>query len=248
MEPFTWALIIGGIASAVSGIAGAISADSASERATNMQQKALDKVDKLAEEQKSIINQQLAEWKTMFGDVQTSVVNYFKNLTPDKRETLGFQNLEKHYADATRRLSANFAQRGLSNSGARVQSETALAQMLAEGKARVSASATEGVAREKAGFLQLGLHQKNALNATLLGINQKQIDQQMAMFGHYGDRANQADLAKGQIIGDSIGMFGDFAKTGLMLSALQDNGGKLGGSRQTLDMSKGKIDFSLPVG
>jgi hypothetical protein len=142
------------IAAAAIGVAGAVytsnkaskSADRAAQVASNAEQARLD-----------FEREQWDEWQTTYGGIEDSLAAYYETLTPTMRITQGLEAHEKEMNRARQMISENLAQRGISNSGIATQINTELAVSSAEERARIRAAAPLEVAKEKLGFLQVGL-------------------------------------------------------------------------------------------
>jgi len=145
--------IIGG---AAIGLVGAIitskgakkSAEEAAEIATDAEDARLD-----------FEREQWQEWRDTYGPIEDSLAAYYETLTPSFRATQGLEAHEKEMNRARQNLSENLAQRGIATSGIAAQVETELAVSSAEERARIRAAAPLEVAKEKLGFLQVGLGQ-----------------------------------------------------------------------------------------
>jgi hypothetical protein len=101
--------------------------------------------------------EQWDEWNATYGPVQDQLANYYETLTPTMRITQGLEAHEKEMNRARKSIEESFAQRGISMSGIAAQTKTELSVASAEERARIRAAAPLEVAKEKLGFLQVGL-------------------------------------------------------------------------------------------
>lgn len=103
--------------------------------------------------------EQWDEWQATYGPVQDQLANYYETLTPTFRVTQGLEAHEKEMNRSLKKIEESFAQRGISTSGIAAQTRTELSVASAEERARIRAQAPLEVAKEKLGFLQIGLGQ-----------------------------------------------------------------------------------------
>ena len=101
--------------------------------------------------------EQWQEWQDTYGNVEDQLAAYYETLTPSFRATQGLEAHEKEMNRALKNLRENLDQRGIGISGIAGQVETEFAVSSAEERARIRASAPLEVAKEKLGFLQVGL-------------------------------------------------------------------------------------------
>lgn len=188
-----------GLVSGISGIAGSVASSKAAREAKSQQDQYYAKARAGAEAQKAYYEQQLSDWKAMFGNVETQVADYFNNLSPEVRQNQYFQRLEQNYAASSQRLNETLAQRGLSSSGIVAAANTQLLQNLASSKAQAAIQAQDEVAQQKLGFYQLGVGQKNRLQAGYDNAVNQQINLNAQMAGVAGQQANayQQQAAQG---------------------------------------------------
>lgn len=101
--------------------------------------------------------EQWDEWQATYGPIEDSLANYYNTLTPSFRATQGLEAHEKEMNRAMKNLNENLAQRGIATSGIAAQQQTDMSIASAEERARIRAAAPLEVAKEKLGFLQVGL-------------------------------------------------------------------------------------------
>lgn len=131
----------------------------------------------LAKEQIKFQKEQYADWKAVYGDIQTNLGDYYKKLTPEKVTALGLENQQKEFQAAMQQVDADFARRGISADSGLVRSVKAKATFQnAEKRADIRTNAEQAVQDAKLGFLGVGLGQGTQMlgiigNAYGQGIN-----------------------------------------------------------------------------
>jgi hypothetical protein len=106
--------------------------------------------------------EQYQEWQDTYGGIEDNLAAYYDQLTPTLRATQGLEAFEKEKDIALTGLRENLAQRGISTSGIAAQTETSVAVSSAAERARIRAAAPMETAKEKLGFLTVGLGQDAA--------------------------------------------------------------------------------------
>lgn len=144
------ALLIGAGVSAGVGIYGANKQAQTAKDAQKQQAKA-------QEAELGFAQEQQAKWESVFGPIQENLSRYYQNLSPDAVAARGVQQFEQERTTALERTRETLAQRGLSTSGVSAAVEMASEFQGAEGRAQIRAEAPMQAAREKLGFLQVGL-------------------------------------------------------------------------------------------
>lgn len=186
----------------------ASSASSASEAATSASQEAAQLQYKTSQEQLDYQKQLHDEWTSIFGDVQSNLASYYKNLSSDTVASLGIQNLEKQYVQSRTNLDTALAKRGITDSGATVSGLSQLESARMLGKAEIQANAPAQAAAQKLGFLQTGLNQQSSINAGISNAYTNQVGllgQQSANQLTYANQQAQQAAAGYAGIGSSIG-------------------------------------------
>lgn len=121
----------------------------------------------LAKEQFQFQKDQYADWKAVYGDIQTNLGEYYKNLGSDKIVALGLQNQQTEFQKAQMQVERNFAQRGLTGSGAEMAVKANSTFQNAEARARIRSEGPEKVAAQKLQFLGIGLGQGTQMLQTI---------------------------------------------------------------------------------
>lgn len=99
------------------------------------------------------------DWKSIYGDIQQNLSDYYLDLSPDQYEVVGLEALEEEKAKSLTRLNENLAQRGITDSGLAAAAEIGIEMDSASDRADIRRSAPGLVAQEQLSFLQVGLGQ-----------------------------------------------------------------------------------------
>jgi len=184
----SWA-VVGG---AAIGLAGSVYSSSKSSKAAKQagNQAADADAERLAFER-----EQYDDWQDTYGGIEDSLADYYETLSPTLRISQGLEAYEKEKNRAMSDLQDSFAQRGIETSGIKAQTDTSVALSSAAERARIRATAPMEVAKEKLGFLQVGLGQNpNAGMRDALG------DTQTRAHGIENITARNAGEASGAVI------------------------------------------------
>lgn len=180
------ALLVGSAVSAGVGIYGANKSAKSAKDAQKQQANAQASELGFAKEQQ-------AKWEGVFGPIQDNLSKYYQNLSPDAVAAKGVQQFEQERTVALERTRETLAQRGLASSGVSAAVEMASEFEGAQGRAQIRADAPMQAAREKLGFLQVGLaSDPSAQTANTLG---RHTQQQASTAANAQQRA---DVAAGQ--------------------------------------------------
>lgn len=196
------ALAIGGAA-----VAGAAASSSAASKASKSANAATAASSDAAANQLAFSKEQYEDWKSVFGDVQDNLSAYYKNLTPDTIEAAGIQNINKEYANVSKGITQQLAQRGISGSGLEAQAMVDLAQKQAQDTATVRAQAPLIAAQEKSKFLSLGLGQGAQAVANVGNAYQTQANLASQQAGMYNQQAAQASAGVGSALGSGVSSY-----------------------------------------
>lgn len=149
----TWGLVIGAGVS----LYGAKKASSASSKA-NANADQANKASIEANQADQAFQQQVYDdWKAVFGDVQTNLASYYKNLNPTFATAQGLEAFETEKNRALTNIREGFEQRGIATSGLAYKAEADVSMLSAVERAKIRANAPRQVAEEKLGFLNAGL-------------------------------------------------------------------------------------------
>ena len=195
---------IAGIAMAVGGIVQGITGYFTAKEQNKIANDQLNLMRQQIENQKNMFDAQLefgkdiwSQWKQNFGDTQTEVAEYYRNLTDENLKyryelanTEANNTLLQQYNTAKQSLENQYAKQGIQNSGAAITGNIQLQQQMLQQRAQNSwqtqmqkATAMEQIMGQKAGWVQQG---NNLFNTATNIINQAysnngQINAQMAM-------------------------------------------------------------------
>jgi hypothetical protein len=101
--------------------------------------------------------QRYSDWKSIFGDIQTNLKDYYASRTPRALTASNLQAFETEKARALTNLRESFETRGIANSGLAMAAESDLEMMSMGERARIRAEAPGMAAAEKLSFLTAGL-------------------------------------------------------------------------------------------
>lgn len=146
--------------------------------------------------------QRYNRWKSIYGELETNLGNFYKGLSPDTYAAQGLQTLEQSFSDQIGKLNEMFAQEGVS-AGAKAELLTGATLQHAKDKATTRFEAPFKVAEQQSNFLALGLGQgdKIANNITndMKGVGEAKAGKQAALANMYGQEANAAYGAAGDL-------------------------------------------------
>lgn len=113
------------------------------KQAQEAAQKAAEQEQKWREEQLSFAKEQYSRWEQDFGEIQTEVADYFKELSDDvlkqqyeDANTSANNSLLQQYFTAQQQLSSQMNKQGMANSGAAVSASLQLQQSMLSQKAQ----------------------------------------------------------------------------------------------------------------
>lgn len=152
--------VIGGVAS----IAGAAMSGGSSGGGGGASQEAVE----VQKEQLQFDKDQYADWKAVYGDIQTNIGNYYKNLTPEKLTVMGLENNQREFQAARTKINRELAQKGLSpTDGASIAVNAGMELDNSRTRGAIRANADQAVIDAKTGFLSIGLGQGTQLAANI---------------------------------------------------------------------------------
>ena len=157
---------MGSITHSITDAVGLTDYHDAKEARNNARQQA-DRSYSLTKEQLAFQRQQYNDWKTIYGPIQENLGNYYQHLTANSWENTNFTAIQKHFQTQVQQVHQILAQRGLDTSGIEAQSDLMSGMQAAQAKANIEANADQYIAKQKMGFLGLGLGQ----GTQMLGIN-----------------------------------------------------------------------------
>lgn len=136
---------------------------------------------------------QYKDWEQIFGNPMKNMSTYLGSLTPERYAAVGLENYELEYSAAIERLDADFAQRGLSNSGLAMQARTDLESQRISDRVGIRRSAEDEVMQRRMQFLSMSN-------------NNAPQNMQNELSGE-AQRANQASMTANQNLSASAAAF-----------------------------------------
>ena len=131
------------------------SADAATARTTKLSNEQI----ALAKDQLAFQKEQYEDWDNVYGSIQKNLGEYYNNLDPDKIVSLGLENQQREFQQVQKEIKRDFAQRGLSDSGAEIAITSSNRIDNARTRAEIRSGGERQVAEEQLGFLNIGLNQ-----------------------------------------------------------------------------------------
>jgi len=101
--------------------------------------------------------QRYDDWKSVFGDIQTNLKDYYMSRTPTGITTQHLEAFEKEKSRALESIRQNFEARGIATSGLAAAAESDVEIQSMQERARIRAEAPAKAAEEKLAFLTAGL-------------------------------------------------------------------------------------------
>jgi len=126
----------------------------------------------LQKHQLELGNKRYEQWYNIYGTLQESLGDYYKNLKGSDLSTIEMQKIQEATQKAKDKVATEFAQRGLDGSGLLASTEANLTYRGELAKAMSEATADDRARQQQAQFLSLGINQGNAIansNAMIAG-------------------------------------------------------------------------------
>lgn len=229
-------LVVAGLmsaGSAISGVFGASQARRQQKEASSKVEDYLDNIRTLSQAQLQQVMQAKEAWENTFGSIRDNLVNYYQNLNPNTEGARRVQALEKNFANASERINAELASRGLSTSGIAAQANTALLAELASKRAEAQYSAQGDVAKAQSDFYRgIAMPEQRALDYKEMQAMQNLAQANYAGANYFQQVASRSEASANagmQQVGQALGSLGQTIGTGLVANEL----GLLGGSGTT---------------
>lgn len=147
--------------------------------------------------QLSFAERQYQDWEQIFGNPMKQMSGYINSLSPEKYAAVGLENYEIEYSKALERLDADFAQRGLTNSGLAVQARTDLESQRIMDRVGIRRAAEDEVMNRRMQYLSMSSG-NNAVN-----------NMQSILNNNAANAMNQANQANANFASSA----GNFAQT-----------------------------------
>ncbi len=182
------------VAAAVIGsaVVGGVVSNNASNRATKSAQQS--EASALEFEQ-----ERYNDWKETYGDLEDNLADYYGGLTADYYEAMGLETFQQEFETNMTRMNETLNQRGIVDSGISASLELQSSLSASESRATIRRDSERQVNADKTNFLQIGLGQNPANSVSNTLSNQAQGAR---------NRANGAEVAAGQAIGNAIEVAG----------------------------------------
>ena len=154
------------IANGIAGAAGTALSAYGTYQGVKNQKAAVD----AARRQEEWARQRYAEQKAIYGDLEQNLVNYYKNLTPAKKTSIGLDRYDQQFKLAQDKVAQNMAQRGLTGSGIEAETNYQMEMQAAKDRTDIANAAEDEVRQQQLGILgygsgQTGLTQQMMANA-----------------------------------------------------------------------------------
>lgn len=174
--------------------------------------KASDNAKQAAQNQLDFATQQYGDWKAVFGDLETNLSNYYKNLSPEMVTAQGLEQYNSERDTSLTTVRQTLAQRGLATSGIAAGVETSSALQSAADRAKIRADAPMKVAQQQSQFLALGLNQQGAATNSINNALSQQTSAANSQAATAASNAGQAVGAATSAVSDFISN-ADFLKS-----------------------------------
>lgn len=133
----------------------------AEQRASAAKQQAI--ANQYTEEAVEFQKEQYEDWKSIYGEVQDNLGDYYNSLSADTLAATNLQAQQTEFQSLRKQLEQTLEQRGLGDSKFATSQEMSLAAYNASQRTAIRAAAPGQAAAEKLGFLGVGLGQGTAM-------------------------------------------------------------------------------------
>jgi hypothetical protein len=103
------------------------------------------------------------EWEDIYGDLQSNISKYYKNLGPERVMSLGLQQQQIAHQDTQEKIRRSLTQRGLGGSKFEAYTQTMADMDNSNRRATIRSKAEEQTVNQQMNFLNIGLNQKNQI-------------------------------------------------------------------------------------
>jgi hypothetical protein len=103
------------------------------------------------------------EWENIYGDLQSNISKYYKNLGPERVMSLGLQQQQIAHQDTQEKIRRSLTQRGLGGSKFEAYTQTMADMDNSNRRATIRSKAEEQTVNQQMNFLNIGLNQKNQI-------------------------------------------------------------------------------------
>ncbi len=137
------------------------------EEAAQQSLRASERSAALAKENMEFQREQYSDWKNIYGDLQENLGGYYKHLGRERVISLGLQEQQKAHQQTEKQIKGNLAQRGIGG-GKYEEYLLSIANNANNMRgAEIRSRADDVVAKQKMGFLSLGLGQGGNMRSTI---------------------------------------------------------------------------------
>ena len=141
------------------------------------------------------------DWNETYGPLQDNLAEYYNNVTPEYYASVGVEKFNEEFQVGMKRLTENFAQRGIDPDSAFAASTQAQAELgAAESRAGIRRDAPRQAAEDQGRFLQIGLGQNPGSSISSALANKST---------NAANSANSASTAAGNAWGAAIPQVGN---------------------------------------
>jgi len=219
-------------AAAVAGIAiagvGAIASSQAAGKAADAQREGNNQANAMNQAnldfQKEQYNKQMqdvADLEDIFGPVRENLGNYYKNMSPERYQMIGKENLEKQYQRSNDQLDAVFSNNGMYNSGQAMSARVALEEQREVSMGANQQNAMNQYQQEQTNWLKFGTADMNQQKAHAAG----QAGNVGNAFGASANSFQNGGNAMAQIGMQRAQGWGQFGSGGMQLAGYAMGGG-----------------------
>ena len=168
----------------------------------NVAERASNNSNALAQEQLAMAKERENYYKSIYGDLEKNLSDYYTKLTPSKAEQLGLSRYDQQFKQAHDNYQKAMAQRGLTGSGIDAEGERQMQMQSAMDRTNIINAADAQTRNEQLGFLGVGLGQsniaaKNVANSYSMAMNSLAHQGQIAQMNANQSAAGVGDLMKG---------------------------------------------------
>ena len=160
----------------------------------------------LTKEQIAFQREQYQDWKNIYGDIQENLGKYYNDLGADNIMALGLENQQREYQAVKKEIDRDFIQRGIDpNSPLATATAANLGFQNAEARAKIRTEAPAAAAKEKLGFLGVGLGQGTAMLGMLNNAYQSGAGNAAGLTNSYLNQQTQLSVQNSNTMNDLVG-------------------------------------------
>ncbi len=149
----------------------------------------------------------------IFGPIKENLSNYYSNMSPERYELMGRENIEREYERTNDQIAAVFSNNGMYNSGQALSANLALEQSRELAMGQNTQQAMAQYQGEQMNWLNYGTQQENALRGDSLNLLNNQANAITGM----GTAAAQGGSAQAAIYGQQSANWGSLGSAGMQM-------------------------------